>query len=242
MLSMVLKSPFHSLDIKCMKQPHWPHEPHCWWGRCQWGCWYLELLPSNCRTSAGGRFHRFFTSPHSDGGPYSLPGTVWSRSGCDCTEVSWSDAWGLGRLICRNQPGIWVLIALFTKKVVAYLPPGFSFRFMHQRDPEFNYEIVKGRCSLRKFYLSYTVTILGGFWTLNWKLLLFFLVTTWDYSETTDIGPNFFFEDCTFYYLNLTGDSIHNAIRLGDNLHFVAVIEELDEFQNWLILGQFRLK
>lgn len=63
----------------------------------------------------------------------------------------------------------------------------------------------------------------------NYKTRYDFLITPWDYSETTDIGPNFFFEDCNYYDLNLTGDNIPNAVRMGDNLHFVAVIGELDE-------------
>lgn len=33
-------------------------------------------------------YHRNRTSPHDDGGPFSLPATVLSRSGCDWTEVS----------------------------------------------------------------------------------------------------------------------------------------------------------
>ena len=68
------------------------------------------------RTSVGLRSHRTFTSLHSDGGPYSLPATVWSRSDCDYTEVSLSDAQGLGQPIRHDWPAAWVCLALFVKR------------------------------------------------------------------------------------------------------------------------------
>ena len=74
---------------------------------------YLILVLWMDRTSAGLRSHRTFTSLHSDGGPYSLPATVWSRSDCDYTEVSLSDAQGHGQPICQDRPAAWVCLALF---------------------------------------------------------------------------------------------------------------------------------
>jgi len=76
---------------------------------------YLILVLWMDRTSVGLRSHRTFTSLHSDGGPYSLPATVWSRSDCDYTEVSLSDAQGHGQSICRDRPAARVFVALFEK-------------------------------------------------------------------------------------------------------------------------------
>jgi len=74
---------------------------------------YLILVLWMDRTSVGLRSHRTFTSLHSDGGPYSLPATVWSRSDCDYTKVSLSDAQGHGQPICQDWPAAWVCLALF---------------------------------------------------------------------------------------------------------------------------------
>ena len=77
---------------------------------------YLILVLWMDRTSAGLRSHRTFTSLHSDGGPYSLPATVRSRSDCDYTEVSLSDAQGHGQPICQDRPAARVFVALFVKR------------------------------------------------------------------------------------------------------------------------------
>jgi hypothetical protein len=53
-----------------------------------------------------------------------------------------------------------------------------------------------------------------------------FLISPWDYSETSISGPNFKFEDCNYYDLNLIGDEVPDTVRMGDNLHFVAEIGE----------------
>ena len=51
-----------------------------------------------------------------------------------------------------------------------------------------------------------------------------FLISPWDYSETSISGPNFKFEDCNVFDLNLIGNNVPDAIGIGDNLHFVAKI------------------
>jgi predicted small lipoprotein YifL len=57
-----------------------------------------------------------------------------------------------------------------------------------------------------------------------------FLISPWDYSETSISGPYFKFEDCnTTYDLHWTGDNIPEYIGVGDNLHFVAEILYYDE-------------
>ena len=56
-----------------------------------------------------------------------------------------------------------------------------------------------------------------------------FLISPWDYSETSVSGPNFQFEDCSVFDLNLIGDNIPDAVGMGDNLHFVAKILNYDE-------------
>lgn len=56
-----------------------------------------------------------------------------------------------------------------------------------------------------------------------------FLIYPGDYSETSQIGPNFQFEDCNVFDLHLIGDNIPDAIGKGDNLHFVAKIIDYNE-------------
>jgi len=56
-----------------------------------------------------------------------------------------------------------------------------------------------------------------------------FLISPWDYSETSISGPNFKFEDCSVFDLNLIGDNVPDSIGMGDNLHFVAKIINYDE-------------
>ena len=56
-----------------------------------------------------------------------------------------------------------------------------------------------------------------------------FLISPWDYSETTISGPYFKFEDCSVFDLNLIGDNVPDAVGRGDNLHFVAKILNYDE-------------
>jgi len=56
-----------------------------------------------------------------------------------------------------------------------------------------------------------------------------FLISPWVYSETSVSGPNFQFEDCNIFDLNLNGDNIPDALKAGDNLHIVARIENYDE-------------
>ena len=56
-----------------------------------------------------------------------------------------------------------------------------------------------------------------------------FLISPWDYSETSISGPYFKFEDCNVFDLNLIGDNVPDAVGIGDNLHFVAKIINYDE-------------
>ena len=56
-----------------------------------------------------------------------------------------------------------------------------------------------------------------------------FLISPWDYSETSLTGPNFKFEDCNIFDLNLIGNNVPDALRVGDNLHFVARIKNYNE-------------
>lgn len=63
-----------------------------------------------------------------------------------------------------------------------------------------------------------------------------FLIAPWDYSETWRIGPNFKFENCNYYDLNLIGDSVPDAVGMGDNLHFVAEILYCNETQELFFL------
>ena len=56
-----------------------------------------------------------------------------------------------------------------------------------------------------------------------------FLISPWDYSETSGSGPNFQFEDCGVFELHLIGDNIPDTIGMGDNLHFVAKLEDYNE-------------
>jgi hypothetical protein len=56
-----------------------------------------------------------------------------------------------------------------------------------------------------------------------------FLISPWDYSETSVSGPNFKFEDCNVFDLNLIGDNVPDAIGMGDNLHFIAKIIKYNE-------------
>lgn len=61
-----------------------------------------------------------------------------------------------------------------------------------------------------------------------------FLVYAGDYSESSSYGPAMQFEDKNFLDLNLTGDTIPDAIKAGDNLHIVATIEDI--VNNYLII------
>jgi FtsZ-interacting cell division protein YlmF len=63
----------------------------------------------------------------------------------------------------------------------------------------------------------------------NYNTRYDFLISPWDYSETTVSGPNFKFEDCSVSDLHLIGDNIPDAIGKGDNLHFVAKIINYDD-------------
>jgi len=56
-----------------------------------------------------------------------------------------------------------------------------------------------------------------------------FLISPWDYSETSVTGPNFKFEDCNIFDLNLIGDNVPDVLEVGDNLRFVARIKNYDE-------------
>lgn len=57
-----------------------------------------------------------------------------------------------------------------------------------------------------------------------------FLISPWDYSETSISGPNFKFEDVSVVFdLNMIGDDVPDYIGIGDNLHFVAKIINYDE-------------
>lgn len=55
-----------------------------------------------------------------------------------------------------------------------------------------------------------------------------FLVCVGDYSETEFTGPNFQIRDANTFDLMLSGNNIPDTIGMGDNLHFVAKIIELD--------------
>jgi hypothetical protein len=55
-----------------------------------------------------------------------------------------------------------------------------------------------------------------------------FLVCVGDYSETEFTGPNFQIRDANAFDLKLSGNNIPDTIGMGDNLHFVAKIIELD--------------
>ena len=63
----------------------------------------------------------------------------------------------------------------------------------------------------------------------DYKTRFDFLIYAWDYSETSVSGPNFKFDDCNYYDLNLKGDNVPDAVGNGDNLHFVAKIEKFDK-------------
>lgn len=63
-----------------------------------------------------------------------------------------------------------------------------------------------------------------------------FLISPWDYSETSISGPYFKFEDCNVFDLNLIGDNIPDAVGTGDNLHFIAKIKNFDETSLWFYL------
>lgn len=55
------------------------------------------------------------------------------------------------------------------------------------------------------------------------------LITAGDYSETTQTGPNFKFEDVNVVYdLHLTGSNIPDYVGMGDNLHVIARVEEFN--------------
>jgi hypothetical protein len=63
----------------------------------------------------------------------------------------------------------------------------------------------------------------------DYKTRYDFLISPWDYSETSVSGPQFQFEDCNVFDLNLIGDNVPDAVGVGDNLHFVAKIKNYDE-------------
>lgn len=63
-----------------------------------------------------------------------------------------------------------------------------------------------------------------------------FLLSPGNYNKKSAKGPNFKYEDCNYYNLNLTGDNIPDSIRMGDNLHFVARIVEYKELSELFFL------
>ena len=63
-----------------------------------------------------------------------------------------------------------------------------------------------------------------------------FLISPWDYSETTISGPNFQFRDCSVFDLNFIGDNIPDGIEIGDNFHFVARILNYNDTQQLFFL------
>ena len=63
-----------------------------------------------------------------------------------------------------------------------------------------------------------------------------FLLYPGNFSTKSAKGPNFKYEDCNYYDLNLTGDNIPDSISMGDNLHFVARIVEYNELSELFFL------
>ena len=63
-----------------------------------------------------------------------------------------------------------------------------------------------------------------------------FLISPWDYNETSASGPNFKFEDVNVSDLHLIGDNVPDAIGIGDNLHFIAKIINYNETQELFFL------
>lgn len=55
-----------------------------------------------------------------------------------------------------------------------------------------------------------------------------FLISYGDYSETTQLGPTFKFEDVGRSDLHLEGPDLPDGIAIGDHFHFVAEIVEYD--------------
>lgn len=56
-----------------------------------------------------------------------------------------------------------------------------------------------------------------------------FLIVAGDFSETSQVGPTFQFEDVGILDLNLNGSNVPESIGTGDNLHIVATVEEYTE-------------
>ena len=54
------------------------------------------------------------------------------------------------------------------------------------------------------------------------------LITAGDYSETSQIGPSFKFEDVNAFDLHLTGSNSPDYVGMGDNLHIIARVEEFN--------------
>jgi len=73
--------------------------------------WSMYLVID--RTNGGSHSHRNYTSLHADGGPFSLPATVWSRSDCDWTEVSLLSTWDHRRQASHGLHAAKVWFALF---------------------------------------------------------------------------------------------------------------------------------
>ena len=70
-----------------------------------------------------------------------------------------------------------------------------------------------------------------------------FLISPWDYSETSVSGPNFKFEDVNVVHdLNLIGDNVPEYIGIGDNLHFVAEILYYNEASELFYLDPISTK
>jgi len=69
-----------------------------------------------------------------------------------------------------------------------------------------------------------------------------FLIFPWDYSETSFSGPQFRFEDCNYYDLNLIGDDVPDTVGKGYNLHFVAIIEKYNKTSQLFYLDPISTK
>lgn len=54
------------------------------------------------------------------------------------------------------------------------------------------------------------------------------LITAGDYSETTQTGPSFKFEDVNAFDLNLTGSNKPDYVGMGDNLRVIARVGEFN--------------
>jgi len=62
------------------------------------------------------------------------------------------------------------------------------------------------------------------------------LVLAGDFSETGASGPSFQFRDVSRVDLNFTGPDAPDGVRVGDNLHVIATVEEFESEQCLLLL------